>query len=142
MTWVYAVSDGQFVKFGITSNRKRRLQALRNGNPRTLRMVALTHERARDLECVIHQALHRDRIVHTEWFRHSPDVDAIVMILRDKTRGRLRTWLQSTCQPLAACMAPTRPQTAAQREAHRRRRWAAIERWRARTPDASESGAP
>lgn len=71
MTYVYFVSDGEFVKIGIAKDVKKRLQTLQTGNPmklKVLKTIALQDDEARRQEEYYHRKF-REYNACGEWFK-------------------------------------------------------------------------
>jgi Meiotically up-regulated gene 113 len=98
--FVYAITDGAFIKIGVSSSPRRRLELLQIGHSSRLTILtALWHQEPARLEQLIHNALRSER-VRGEWFRRSELTEEIVRILRDRTRKRLKAWLAEVSPPM------------------------------------------
>lgn len=79
---VYFVSDGDAIKIGFTSNGvDRRLEALRNGNPREIKVLA-TMRGTMDDEKRLHRRFAEYR-VRGEWFKAAPELLDFIASLGD-----------------------------------------------------------
>jgi len=66
-SYVYFITDGEFMKIGISVNPKKRLQSIQTGHPKKLRIAAL-FKGGRDEEFQLHGRFLEHR-VHGEWFK-------------------------------------------------------------------------
>jgi hypothetical protein len=68
---VYFISDGKYIKIGVTKDLKRRLIALQNANPRTLKIIHSIFTNAPfELERKFH-AHFKNKHIRGEWFNIS-----------------------------------------------------------------------
>jgi len=78
---IYFVSDGEYIKIGITDNIFKRLSSLQNGNPRNLELLGIysggiktekaVHKKFKSLSC------------RGEWFKYHADIINHINTLKD-----------------------------------------------------------
>lgn len=78
---LYAIQaeNGGPIKFGRTTDLRRRLADLQAGNPSTLRVLA-SHPSAGEAEPLVHAVLSDDR-VRGEWFADGPRARSIIEVM-------------------------------------------------------------
>ena len=83
-TKIYLISDGTFIKIGITSNIRKRIKNLQTGNPHKLKVLFTWYvENAEQLEIQLHKKFERKR-KSGEWFDLTDDD---VIIIRNVVMG-------------------------------------------------------
>jgi hypothetical protein len=87
MSYVYFVTDGEYLKVGFSKSPKSRVKGLQTANPRELRTVAII-EGDELKESEIHARLNAHH-VRGEWFRHCEEVDRLISIECEEYRYRL-----------------------------------------------------
>ena len=83
-TKIYLISDGTFIKIGITSNIRKRIKNLQTGNPNKLKVIFTYYvDNAEQLEMELHKKFKRKRKAG-EWFDLTDDD---VMVARNVAMG-------------------------------------------------------
>lgn len=84
-TKVYVISDGEYVKIGITKNIKERMNGINTNNPRKLTLIACQeYDNAYEIEQSLHEKF-KDKQIMGEWFdmldevREIKTVDELIM---------------------------------------------------------------
>jgi len=71
---IYVMSDGEFIKIGVTSNMKSRLVRIQSGNPRKVKVIYSSQvKNAQKIEHKTHKHFHEKRLMG-EWFDLAPMV--------------------------------------------------------------------
>lgn len=92
MTYVYFVTDGDFIKIGIAKDVKKRLQTLQTGNPKRLKVlktIALQDDEARMQEENYHRKF-RDYNACGEWFKMCDELCVAIglpNLIKDRERA-------------------------------------------------------
>lgn len=95
---VYAIRQGQFIKFGITSTSPmQRMLELQVSAPVELELIGAIRSPPQ-VEKFIHKALaqHHSR---GEWFHSTPDTEFVAGLIRDHDLVQLYSWLQAHLPP-------------------------------------------
>lgn len=78
--WLYAVKDGDAVKFGVAENAAKRFGSIQTGNPRKLELIGSVYC-AETIESDVHKYL-ADLRIRGEWFRWTDKSRAIAMLIQ------------------------------------------------------------
>jgi len=90
---VYAIGLSGAVKFGSTTNLRKRLEAIQISHHRRLRVLGSIRAE-QELENLIHFLLRRYRI-RGEWFRLCGETRHVVRLMRSDDLGSLCSYLES-----------------------------------------------
>jgi hypothetical protein len=82
---IYAVSVGEYIKFGYTRNVQKRVQILQTGSPYKL-VLLVTCPGNLSVEASIHQRLLKaNALVRGEWFKNCPEAQQIIQEMKNNT---------------------------------------------------------
>jgi hypothetical protein len=88
---VYVIRGGDFVKIGVATNLKKRLDILRTGSPFELIVLGTFSVADKEAACDLELSLHHMFLAHHvrgEWFHHCPEIDDFVALYADTKAAR------------------------------------------------------
>lgn len=75
---VYYITDGEFVKIGVTKDLETRLNTLQTGNARELKVLAVIYPKAPYIEEAALHYIYKDKRIRGEWYDIKNEVEEII----------------------------------------------------------------